>query len=102
MVQAAVIQRIDQGLQYMLLPHHLPEYPGAPLTGQYLIAHLFSSMRASLLARRVDFCAKSPIIATSGRRDRGQKPLRRGAIGALGYVAGCDITATGIGTLFSI
>src|SRR5690606_19087996 len=38
-VQAPVVEAVDQGLQHMLLPHHLVEGAGAPFAGEDLIAH---------------------------------------------------------------
>ena len=38
-MQATVVQAVDQRLQHMLLPHHLIEGAGAPFAGEDLIAH---------------------------------------------------------------
>src|SRR5690606_40768796 len=38
-VQAPVVEAVDQGLQHMLLPIHLVEGAGAPFAGEDLIAH---------------------------------------------------------------
>ena len=39
MVQPLGIQSVDQGLQHMLLPHHLAEVARSPLARKHLVAH---------------------------------------------------------------
>jgi hypothetical protein len=38
-VQPALVERIDQGLEHVLLPDHFGEKAGPPLAGKHLIAH---------------------------------------------------------------
>ena len=40
MMQPSLLQRVDEGSQYMLLAHHLVKIMGAPFACQYLICHL--------------------------------------------------------------
>src|SRR5690606_2677684 len=40
MVQAAIVQGVDEGLEHMPLPGHLLEVAGAPLACKYLVTHL--------------------------------------------------------------
>src|SRR5690606_33614179 len=54
-VQTVVVQRVDQRLEDVLLPDHFAENAGAPLAGEYLIAHFmvmsllcYNSMEAGL------------------------------------------------------
>jgi hypothetical protein len=51
MVQAAVVQGVDQRLQHVLLTDHLPERPGSPFSRQYLIRHALRALQPGKRAR---------------------------------------------------
>ena len=45
-MQAVVVQGVDEGLQHMLLAHHFAEYSGAPFARQNLVRHILASVRS--------------------------------------------------------
>ncbi|BFM10899.1 hypothetical protein R50072_10520 [Simiduia litorea] len=61
-MQAIVVERVDQRLQHMFLPHHFTEYARPPFTGEYLIAH----ESKCLIIRALQYISANPKKHDSG------------------------------------
>src|SRR5690606_22982621 len=65
-MQTVMIQRIDQRLQYVLLPYHFAKNARAPFAGQNLITHAVVALIEATLTKSCSPENRAAIITASG------------------------------------